>query len=173
MKMDDATRKMLLQAVQNGLPLASRPFREVAGKLGWSEGEVVEGLRYLVEEGVIKRVAGVVNHRKLRYCANALVCWRLPEESVEEIAHRICQFRQVSHCYQRAGTPEVPYNLYAMVHAGDKAGCEKILTQIHSKVGPFPSLVLWSTKEFKKSGLPLLSGREFEESFPPRGLGEV
>ena len=171
--MDEIRKTRLLQAVQVGLPLVSRPFQAVAVELGWSEEEVAEGLRWLLDAGVVRRVAGIVNHRKLGICANALVCWQVPGELVEEQASRICQFKQVSHCIQRDSAPEFPYNLYAMVHARDRGSSERMLARIQDAVGAFPSLVLWSTGEFKKSGLPVLSGREFEEAFPQQLIGEA
>ncbi len=165
-KARDKDRRKLLEAVQDGLPLVAKPYEAVARRLGWTEEAVVEGLKSLLAAGIIRRLAGIVDHRKVGVRANALVLWCVPEDLVEQSAERIARFQEVSHCYQRASAPEMPYNLYAMVHGRERCQCDRTLEEIQDAIGPFPRLILWSTQEFKKSGVQLLSGHEFADCFP-------
>ena len=48
--------KQLLNIVQRQIPFFTRPFRIIATELGVSENVVIERLRYLKNQGYIRRV---------------------------------------------------------------------------------------------------------------------
>jgi DNA-binding Lrp family transcriptional regulator len=64
----------------------------------------------------------------------------------------------VSHCYLRPrALPDWPYNLFAMVHGGDRAEVERKRALIADLLGPccHRSDILYSTRILKKTGLRL------------------
>ena len=58
----DEFERALIVATQRGLPLVPRPYAALAGQLGCSEREVIEGLRNMLLSGRIRRIGAVPNH---------------------------------------------------------------------------------------------------------------
>ncbi|MGR9037349.1 MAG: siroheme decarboxylase subunit beta, partial [Gammaproteobacteria bacterium] len=109
--LDERDRKLLIE-VQSGLPLCSRPYREIGFQLDMPEAEVIERLARLTQKGLIKRMGVIVKHRRLGYLANAMIVWNIPDELVKQLGGHISRFPFVTLCYQRPRLSEWPYNLY-------------------------------------------------------------
>lgn len=150
----DSDRR-LLAAIQQGLPLAARPYAEIAARLGWGEAEVIGRLRALLELGVIKRMGIVVRHHELGYRANAMVVWDVPDDRVDALGTELGRFAFVTLCYRRARRPpEWPYNLYSMIHAHDRATALAHIDELVEQCGlaDVPRAVLFSRQRFKQRG---------------------
>lgn len=107
----------LIAVVQQGLPLNPRPYAVIAGQLGVNELEVIERLKRLKGQGLIKRWGVVVKHRQLGYRANAMIVLDVPDQQVTEIGRRLSQQSLINLCYQRPRQGKLwPYNLYCMIH---------------------------------------------------------
>ena len=115
--MIDALDYQLIGAVQQGLPITPRPYASIADRLGIGEQDVLERLKRLKEQGLIKRWGVVVKHRQLGYRANAMIVLDVPDQLVTEIGRRVSQQSFINLCYQRPRQGHVwPYNLYCMIH---------------------------------------------------------
>ncbi|MFB6261534.1 MAG: AsnC family transcriptional regulator, partial [Thiohalorhabdaceae bacterium] len=112
--------RALLRAVQDGLPLVSRPFAQVGRETGLSEGEVLARLAALTEAGAIKRLGLVVRHHELGFRANGMVVWDIPDAEVDVVGRAMAQSPWVSLCYRRPRRPGWPYNLFTMIHGRDR-----------------------------------------------------
>lgn len=151
---DDSDRA-LLHAIETGLPLVPRPYAAVGEALGMSEGEVIDRLGRLLQQGIIKRLGVVVRHRKLGYRANGMVVWNLPDQQVDELGHCIGSFPFVTLCYQRPRRlPDWPYNLFTMIHGQDHGEVRSRVQQIVSRCGLDEVVheVLFSGRCFKQRG---------------------
>jgi len=150
-----ARAQALVAAVQDGLPLVSRPYRAIADTIGASEEEVVATLRTWVESKVINRFGVVLRHRKLGYRANAMVVWNVPDEHVSAIGECFGKFDFVTLCYRRPRRlPDWPYNLFCMIHGQDR---EAVMQRVQSLAGECGSLslgheTLFSLRCFKQRG---------------------
>ncbi len=151
----------LVGAIQAGLPLAPRPYAEIADRLGVDEPTVRARVRDLLEAGVIKRLGVVVRHHELGFVSNAMVVWDVPDDRVEAIGRALGEAEGVTLCYRRPRRPpHWPYNLFCMIHGSVR---ETVLLQrdeIARALGldRFPHAVLFSGRRFKQSGahyLPL------------------
>lgn len=147
------TEKKLIDILQNDLPLCSRPFRKLAEQAGLSETEVLEKLDGLRRRGVIRRLGAVLMHRKLGIRANAMVLWAVPEEKVREYGARLATYPEVTHCYHRKVPQGWEYRLFTMIHARRREDCLGKIRQIAGETGLKDYLVLFSTRELKKSGI--------------------
>jgi len=107
--------KRILSKLQNELELTAKPFDFLCGE-ALEEKEVLRIVTELIDKGVVRRIAGVVDHRKLGFAANALFCCEVGQERIAEAADRLARFRAVSHCYERKTFEDWPYNLFAMMH---------------------------------------------------------
>ncbi len=118
---DPDLQEALIGIISEGLPLVKRPYDQIARQLGCSETEVIDGIKYIIACGDLKRFGVVVRHRKLGYRANGMVVWDIPDSRVAELGHCIGQYGFVTLCYQRPRRlPEWTYNLFSMIHGRDR-----------------------------------------------------
>ena len=148
-KLTDSDKKVI-NSLQQDLPLVEEPFEAIARQSGIAENELLSRAKSLLERGVIRRYSASINHRRVGYTANAMTCWTVPAEKVDETGKKIAAIRQVSHCYERKTSGSWPYNVFAMIHARDEATCRKIADDASRETGLSDYLALFSTKEFKK-----------------------
>jgi DNA-binding Lrp family transcriptional regulator len=151
----DQQDRRLLAAIQDGVPVTPRPFLEVGKRLGLSEADVIDRLKSLVRQGIVKRFGLVLHHHELGYCANAMVVWNVPDAAVADVAGTLTRFPFVTLCYRRPRClPRWPYNLFCMIHGRDR---ETVLAQIErlkdeADLGGIDNAVLFSTRRFKQQG---------------------
>ena len=145
--------KQIILALQEGLPLVSRPFQSMAQALGISEEDLISGVKRLVDDGLIRRFGATVRHQDLGYVANALVVWDAPDNQVEEAGRIMAGFDEVPHCYQRPRHPRWPFNLYTMVHGQTREACLQVVERIARAAGLEKFRLLFSTAELKKSSM--------------------
>ena len=107
--------RQVLAALQNDLAVTSSPFDEVRPE-GMAETAWFAHLKELIDRGVIRRLAGVLNHHKLGFAANVMFAGQVDPEHVVEAGRWLAHSGTVSHCYERETFPGWPYNLFAMLH---------------------------------------------------------
>lgn len=145
----------LLKSAQDGIPVVSEPFLKIAEELGISEGEVLGRLENLIKQGVIRRFGASIGHRSIGITANAMCTWSVPDERVEEVGAIMAGFPEVTHCYERPRFPGWKYNLFTMIHAYSRDECEKVAKEISNATGIRDYSILFSEREFKKTGVRL------------------
>jgi DNA-binding Lrp family transcriptional regulator len=150
----DLRDRALLTALEDGLPLVSRPYRMVGDQLGISEGEVITRLQRLIACGVIRRFGAVVRHRALGYTANAMVVWDIADERVDAAARTAMAFPFVTLCYRRPRREGWRYNLFCMIHGRQRATVLAQVDALRAALGIDVSdhAVLFSTRAFKQRG---------------------
>ena len=145
----------LVAAVQDGLPLDPQPYAAIGRIAGLSEAEVIDGLRKLIERGVIRRFGLVISHRDLGYRANAMVVWDIPDGAVGRIGEALAALPFVTLCYRRPRRlPDWPYNLFCMIHGRDRKSVEALVEEAAraADASDCPRAVLFSTRQFKQRG---------------------
>ena len=151
---DDRDRR-LLAAIEGGLPLAARPYAEIAARIGASEAEVISRLGRLIECGVVRRLGLVVRHHELGYRANAMAVWDLTEAEVDRLGQRLAGYDFVTLCYRRPRHPPLwPYNLFCMVHGRDRETVCGLILRLNAELGleGRPRALLFSRQRFKQCG---------------------
>jgi siroheme decarboxylase len=154
MELNDLDRR-LIAAIQDGLPMTSRPYAAIGERIGLGEAEVIAGLRRLIDHAVIKRFGVIVRHRALGYRANAMVVWDVPDDRVADSGRRLAELRFVTLCYRRPRwLPVWPYNLFCMIHGRDRATVEALVDQASAatELDDLPRAVLFSRRQFKQRG---------------------
>ena len=153
--MIDKVNRQLLRLIEKGLPIVSRPYANISQQLNISENEVIERLIKLKQQGLVKRLGVIVNHRQLGYQANAMVVFNIPDDVVEYVGYKMSQFNFVNLCYRRPRRGEDwPYNLYCMIHGKSR---EKVVQQLAmlietADLSNFNYEVLFSRHCFKQRG---------------------
>lgn len=120
----NAQDRRLVALIQGCLPLSSRPYAELGKQLDMPEETVIQRIRAMQEDGVIKRMGIVVRHHELGYTANAMVVWDVPDDQTRRVGKALGRHACVTLCYQRPRRlPEWPYNLFCMIHGKDQGRC--------------------------------------------------
>ena len=153
---DELLDRVLVRALQEGLPRVRQPYHAVAERLGIAPEIVVARLRAMLAAGAIRRIAVVPNHYRLGWIANGMSVWDVDDTLVDELGKAVGAIECVSHCYRRPRRlPVWRYNLFAMVHGHDRGEVEAKVTQIAVVLGGASRAhdVLYSTRILKKTGL--------------------
>jgi len=152
LRQPDAEDIRLVAALQPGLELMPRPFRQLGETLYMPEDEVLARVASMLDEGMIKRFGVVVRHHELGYRANAMVVFDLPDGVVDGIGARLAEEPGVTLCYRRRRSPpDWPYNLYCMVHGRSREEARPVIERLAELAG-IPATVLFSTRRFKQCG---------------------
>ncbi len=150
-----AQERALIAAIQEGLPLVSRPYAAIAERIGMSETAVIQQINDLQKNGAIKRMGVVVRHHELGYRSNAMVVWDAPDVQIEKLGHCFSQFEFITLCYQRPRRlPQWRYNLFCMIHGQNRDSVMENLQQMIQAcdVSALPYDVLFSRRRFKQRG---------------------
>ena len=145
--------KLIIKALQEDFPLCEEPYKILAERVGITEEEFLQRVRELVDEKKIRRMGAVLRHREVGFKANALCAWHVPPDKLDDIAQIMTATAAVSHCYDRTPAPNWNYNLYTMIHAKTRDECEKIIGELARATGITDYKVLYTKKEWKKTGM--------------------
>ncbi|ADY55712.1 transcriptional regulator, AsnC family [Syntrophobotulus glycolicus DSM 8271] len=145
--------KALIRLLQGNLPSTPTPFAELAKALNSTEEEVLAQVDSFRRRGILRRLAAVLYHQKAGFTSNIMGVWRVPEVLVPETGRRMAASPQVSHCYQRPCLPELPYNLYTMIHGHSDQECREMMAALAEETGIRDYALLFSQTELKKSSM--------------------
>mgnify|MGYP000020466884 CR=1 FL=1 len=124
----DSVDKLILEAVQSGFPVCERPFLKIAESIGISEERLIERIKTLKENRIIRRFGAVFDSRKLGYLST-LVAVRIPEAGrIPAVAAEINRFIEVTHNYQR----ENRFNLWFTIIAESRKRIQEIISRVES-----------------------------------------
>jgi len=138
--------------LQGDIPLAERPFRQIAEEIGLPEGDVLAIARRLREKGVIRKFGAIVRHQRAGYAHNVMVVWAVPPGECEAAGNRLASFPEITHCYERTPPFAGRYNLFTMVHFRKQAD-EDRLREMAAAAGISEYRLLRSSEEFKKNSM--------------------
>jgi AdoMet-dependent heme synthase len=157
----DQTDLLLLDALQDDIPLVSRPFEAIAARLGLPEDEVIRRVKELQVRGIVRGLSPVLESRQVGLSATTLVALRVPEEKIGEIARLINAYPEVSHNYRR----DHAYTLWFTVAGKDERRVREIVQEIKHRagLGDGDILELPTVRRFKidvRFSFPGISGEE-------------
>jgi siroheme decarboxylase len=129
----------VLRKLQQNLEIVPEPFPDA-----------LPVILNLFEKGVIRRMAVVVDYRRLGFAANAMFVCAVEEERMTDVGRRLAELNNVSHCYRRSPFPGWSYNLFGMMHGRDMAYLENIVGDFTSAQKIRHYALLRTLQEFKK-----------------------
>ena len=140
-----------IRELQEDLPMTSRPFDDMAGRLGVTARELFDITTEFQERGIMRRYSAVLHHRKAGFKDNGMGVWKVVPERSEEVGKKMSAHPAVTHCYERPTFPDWPYTHFTMIHATSREGCEQVAEEISNATGITDYLMLYSTREYKKT----------------------
>jgi DNA-binding Lrp family transcriptional regulator len=145
----DENQKRILSGLQGEVRLTSEPFDFLCGE-GLEREDVLRIIAELIDKGVIRRIAAVVDHHKLGFVANVLFASEVSQDRIIEAGEKLARFGMVSHCYERKTFENWPYNLFAMMHARSMGEIQHVINR-YTEAEKIDSFQLLPTAaEFKK-----------------------
>lgn len=160
-ELSDLDVKYIME-MQEDLPMVSRPFDPMAQRLGMTVDELFAYGEKLVERKLMRRYSAVLYHRRAGFSANAMIVWKVPEERAQEVGEMMASSPAVTHCYQRPTYEDWKYSHFTMVHATTKEKCEQIANEIEERTDIHERLLLYSTREYKKTRVRYFVEDEFK-----------
>ncbi len=142
-KVDDIDRK-ILNIIQSDFPITSRPFKVVGERVGLSEQEVIQRVQAMRCSGVIRRIGGSFDSKKLGFWST-LCAAKVPPERVEEFNRVINHYPGVTHNYTR----NHPYNIWFTFIGENRQEVERALEEISLRTGVREILSLPAKRTFK------------------------
>ena len=124
----DDNQKLILSKLQDDLDLISKPFDFLCSE-DLEEEDVLRIITELIDKGVIRRIAAVVDHHKLGFVANVLFAGEVPQGRIVKAGEKLARFGIVSHCYERKTFEDWPYNLFAMMHARSMGEIQHVINK--------------------------------------------
>jgi DNA-binding Lrp family transcriptional regulator len=127
----------ILQALQSDFPLSRRPYQSISDSLKIPCEQLMERLRSLTEDGVIRRMGASLDSRKLG-CSSTLAAISIESHRVDEASAIIERFPEITHSYLRSDR----FNIWFTVIASDAERVESVLKEIQSALSLQDSQIL-------------------------------
>ena len=133
----DETDRRILNRLQEGFPISSRPFADVAGELGLNEADLIARLARLKEIRVITRFGPFFDAAAMggAFCLCAM---QVPQPDFDRVADLVNAHTEVAHNYQRDHTLNMWFVLATETEAGIAQTADRIAAQTGLKVLLFP-----------------------------------
>ena len=141
--MDDVDRA-IVNEIQSDFPITPRPYHELGKRFQLSEAEVLERLKRLKAEGVIRRIGGNFDSKSLDF-TSTLCAAKVPEEKLDRFVEVVNSYPGVTHNYLR----NHKYNVWFTFIAQNVHLIEKALKEISSATGVTEIINLPAVKQFK------------------------
>jgi len=160
--------KKFIRELQKDLEIVDKPFLNATQKLGLTEEQIFEKLRYYENIGVMRRFAAILRHRDVGFTANGMIVWEVPDERITEVGEKLGAFPQVSHCYQRPVYKDWPYSVFSMIHCKSIDEAKNMAKEIQKEIQVDDYKILFSAREFKKTRVEYFVEHVFklEETIP-------
>jgi DNA-binding Lrp family transcriptional regulator len=158
----DRLDKQILMALQGDLDESPEPYARIAEDLQVSEQDVIDRIKRMKDQGVIRRIGAMIRHIEAGIHFNGMVVWKVEPDRIEEVGQLLGEFPDVTHCYERIPFGSKGGSLFTMVHASSEQGCLDAVQRMSEKVGVTEYEILFSDRELKKVSMTYFEEDEFE-----------
>ena len=134
----------ILETIQDGFPLEERPYATLGRLLVVSEEEAFGCVERLRESGVIRRLGGVYDSRRLGYVSR-LCTGVVPEEGLEKFAAMVDGIPAITHNYVRSHA----YNVWFTVIARSETEIQETVRVLEAETALHDAHVLSASRMFK------------------------
>jgi DNA-binding Lrp family transcriptional regulator len=135
--------QQVLKVIQQEFPITPHPYQALARRLDCAEDEVYDAVQSLRKKGIIRRLGGSFDSRKIGY-KSTLVALSVPETRLEEVVGIVNSYPGVTHNYEREGA----YNVWFTLIAGSEQKIAETIEEIKMRAG-VDALNLPATRLFK------------------------
>ncbi len=135
----DATDRVILNRMQDDLPLTAHPFASVAQELGIPEDELLTRLARMKEQRIITRFGPFFDAAAMggAFCLCAMA---VPEDAFETVLTKVNAHAEVAHNYERTHRLNMWFVLATETPEGIEAAADAIERETGIEVLRFPKL---------------------------------
>lgn len=126
----DAVDRQIINALQEGFPIADEPYARVAEKLALDESELIARLERLLADKTLTRFGPMYQAERLGG-AFTLVAMSIREDDFDRVAEIVNSFPEVAHNYER----EHHFNMWFVIATENPKHIDAILTEIELDTG--------------------------------------
>lgn len=141
--MDDVDR-VIINEIQSDFPITPRPYYELGRRFDLSEAEVLERVKRLKAEGIIRRIGGNFSSKRLDF-TSTLCGAKVPEEKLDRFVQVVNSYPGVTHNYLR----NHDYNVWFTFIAQSMLHIEEALKEISKATGVTEIINLPAVRQFK------------------------
>lgn len=135
----DALDRRIINELQGGFPVCEYPYREVAGRLGSTESELITRIGCMLDDGLLTRF-GPMYHAENMGGALSLCAMRVPNDRFETVTEMVNAHPEVAHNYQRDHDMNMWFVLATETPAALQAAIDSIEAQTGLSVFNLPKL---------------------------------
>jgi len=147
-QLNDMQRR-ILSKLQDGMEMVEKPFDFLCSEEVDIE-KVLRIITQLIEIGVVRRIASVVDHNKLGFTANVLFAAEAGGDRIDEVGRELARLPIVSHCYERKTFEDWPYNMFAMMHGKNMGDVQRVIDEFIESEQIDSFILLPTVAELKK-----------------------
>ena len=138
----------LLYKMQSSFPLTQKPFLELAKQFDTSEDEILELVKELKADGILRQTSAIFDTKRLGY-KSSLVAFKVAEDKIDKAVEAINAHPGVSHNYLRDHDFNIWFTM--AVEPSSKFGLEKTIEILAKQSEAEESIILPTLKLFKIS----------------------
>ena len=140
----EALDQKILEIIQDGFPLEERPYAALGLRLGVSEEVAFEHVENLRKSGVIRRLGGIYDSRRLGYISR-LCAGVVGANELESFAAAVKKIPSITHNYVRSHA----YNVWFTVIARSEAEIQETVRGLEAETDLHDAHVLSASRMFK------------------------
>lgn len=126
----DERDRAIVNALQRGLPVCERPYRDAAASLGMTEQELIDRLRRMLDERVLTRFGPLFNVERIGGVL-LLAALRVPEADYGRVAACVNAAAEVAHNYRR----EHAFNMWFVLATETQEEADRCIARIERETG--------------------------------------
>lgn len=126
----DAIDKAIINDLQDGFPIADRPYAVAAAKLGIAEAELITRLKRLLDEKILTRF-GPMYHAERMGGGLALAAMKVPQEEFERVAEQVNSLPEIAHNYER----NHEFNMWFVIATETLQEVEEVVQRLQQRTG--------------------------------------
>lgn len=155
--------RIVLTQLQRGLSLVEAPYKEVGANVGWQEQQVLEFIRKLRTSGIIRRIGGVFDARRIGY-QSVLCAVEAPSDQLATLASRIDSISGITHVYERRAVGQTLNFWFTLVE--ESCRFKKVASDVSRLLAPYTVNFLPASRRFKIDVMFDLGTRDRDERCP-------
>ncbi|MCH4814431.1 MAG: Lrp/AsnC family transcriptional regulator [Saccharolobus sp.] len=139
--------KEILMKLEYNFPFDPQPFKIISEELKISEEELLNRIKKLLEDGIVKRIGMYVSFRA-KGMDGALIAARIPQDKIEKFRKIALGIKELTHNYVR---DHPKYNIWFVLKASDRDTLNKNVKELLSQVDCNDYVILYSKRTLKLS----------------------
>jgi DNA-binding Lrp family transcriptional regulator len=141
--LDDIDRA-IINEIQSDFPITQRPYHELGKHFDLKEHEIIERVERLKSEGIIRRIGGNFNSKRLNF-TSTLCAAKVSEEKMDRFVQVVNSYPGVTHNYLR----NHDYNVWFTFIAPNMSYIDQTLREVSEATGVTEICNLPAIKVFK------------------------